>query len=135
MGYEYHKTNGIVFKAAIAIGFSFTQSVDVDDEGYTMLHYDRESLEDWLKEHGAQEVCRNEAGINMEGRGHPETGWIQGLSWRIRKPDGNYLEFYTRDMAHVRREMLKQRQKKAVAKAAPDPKTPPRTMGTRKDTI
>lgn len=130
MGFEYHRTDGIVFKAAIAIGFDFTQSAHLDEETLMMIPYGREALEDWLKEHGVRKATRKEADFRRESG-----EWVDGIEWKVSKGGGHFVLFYTHDTSHIRREMLRQRQEKAVAKAAPDPKTPPRTMGTRKDTI
>ena len=95
----------------------------------------RESVENWIRLNGPFKVQYSEAHLDMEGRNEPDDGCISGYFFRVPRPDGGYFEFTTRGKSHIQKEMLIRHESKAIAKEAPDPKTPKKTLKTRKDIV
>ena len=133
MSASQYRTDGIVFKAAIAIGFAFYKRLDSNSKNAVTQDCSRFDIEDYLN---ARPFCEaTKTPVNFSGVEPGKTGWIQGYQWTLPLEDGVRRGFSTMGDSDIRREMLRQLQAKNIAKAARDPKTPPRTMKTRKDTI
>src|SRR5674476_217758 len=123
-----HPVNGGVFKAAMKMGFSFTEHKRLGS-GRDPISVTKKYVEDHILACKPRWSRCYEMVIHLEPYGGKIGEWTRGLTFSLPEENGKHIEFLTQNMDVLQKEaalMALMKEQRRLAKTIPDPKTPPR---------
>ena len=122
---QNHRVGGAIFKTALEMGFGFLEVKIRGIREETVI--DMEYVVDHIAKHHTVWGSCYECMVNIP------SGRRRGLMFSLPPENGLQIQFETLSMPVIKQEVLLKKAAREIAKAARDPKTPPKTLKTRTD--